>query len=268
MSIIREYRIPLPLTVEEYRIAQLYSVAEASKNENGGGDGVEIVQNEPYTNDPEHGGSGQYTLKMMHIENKVPALIRNLAPNGSLVLEERSWNSFPYCTTVYTNSYMKERFKIEIISWYKEERVSKNDNSNKHHTLTESESAKRVVEFIDIVNDPVDPTDYKVEEDPTKFKSTKTGRGPLGGTEWYSNCESYMCCYKLYKVNFEWFQLQSKVQSLILKVVRRLLLNFHRQVFCWLDKWHGLSIEDIREIEEKTKHELDQQRNSEGMCEH
>ena len=30
------------MTVEEYQVAQLYSVAEASKNETGGGEGVEV----------------------------------------------------------------------------------------------------------------------------------------------------------------------------------------------------------------------------------
>ncbi|RWS08848.1 Phosphatidylinositol transfer protein alpha-like isoform, partial [Dinothrombium tinctorium] len=45
---------------------------------------------------------------------------------------------------------------------------------------------------------------------------------------------------------------------------RRIFLNFHRQVFCWIDRWHGLTIEDIRELEEKTKRELDEMR-SKGM---
>lgn len=31
-----------------------------------------------------------------------------------------------------------------------------------------------------------------------------------------------------------------------------------RQVFCWMDRWHGLTMEDIRAIEDKTKDELDQ----------
>ena len=35
-------RIVLPLTVDEYQIGQLYSVAEASKHETGGGEGVEV----------------------------------------------------------------------------------------------------------------------------------------------------------------------------------------------------------------------------------
>ena len=35
--------------------------------------------------------------------------------------------------------------------------------------------------MIDIANDPVSSTDYKPDEDPTKFTSVKTGRGPLVG---------------------------------------------------------------------------------------
>lgn len=34
---------------------------------------------------------------------------------------------------------------------------------------------------IDIANDPVTSADYKHDEDPTTFKSEKTGRGPLVG---------------------------------------------------------------------------------------
>ena len=177
MSIIREYRVPLPITVEEYHIAQLYSVAEASKNETGGGDGVEVVKNEPYEDDPEHGGKGQYTYKLMHLEKKVPGWLRKMAPTGALTLEEEAWNAYPYCKTVYTNKgYMKDNFRIEIITWHKEDRVSKSDNTNRHHTLTESELGKRTVDFIDIVNDPVSSSDYKAEEDPSKFKSEKTGK--------------------------------------------------------------------------------------------
>jgi hypothetical protein len=43
-----------------------------------------------------------------------------------------------------------------------------------------------------------------------------------------------------------------------LQAERRIFTNFHRQVFCWTDKWHGLTMQDIREIEDKTKRELDE----------
>ncbi|VDP49922.1 unnamed protein product [Schistosoma mattheei] len=36
--------------------------------------------------------------------------------------------------------------------------------------------------------------------------------------------------------------------------------NFHRQVFCWMDKWHGWTMEDVRIHEEQTKKELEEVR--------
>lgn len=35
---------------------------------------------------------------------------------------------------------------------------------------------------------------------------------------------------------------------------------FYRQLFCWTDRWYGLTIEDIRAIEEQTKKDLDAKR--------
>lgn len=36
----------------QYQVAQLYSVAEVSKNETGGGEGIEVLKNEPFENFP------------------------------------------------------------------------------------------------------------------------------------------------------------------------------------------------------------------------
>ena len=56
----------LPLnTHAQFQVGQLYSVAEASKNETGGGEGVEIITNEPFEN--EEMGKGQYTHKIYHL---------------------------------------------------------------------------------------------------------------------------------------------------------------------------------------------------------
>jgi len=29
-------------------------------------------------------------------------------------------------------------------------------------------------------------------------------------------------------------------------------------VFCWIDRWHGMTLQEIRDIEDRTKKELDQ----------
>ncbi len=36
-------------------------------------------------------------------------------------------------------------------------------------------------------------------------------------------------------------------------------LNTTFQVFCWTDKWHGMTMEDIRRLEDQTKAELEEQ---------
>lgn len=262
MVVIKEYQIALPISVEEYHMGQLYAVAEASKNETGGGEGIEIVVNEPYHIDDKEAKArnitmpGQYTHKIFHLASKVPSFIRLLAPKGSLEIHEKAWNAYPYCRTEYSNpDYMKDGFHVIIETWHKD--GLPDDNTNVHN-LQGEKLKKRIIDKIDIVNDPVSASDYKEDEDPTKFHSIKTKRGPLT-LDWKSQKESYplMTCCKLYDIEFKWWGLQTKVEGVIVRAVRRLLLNFHRQLFCWLDKWYGMTMEDIRDLEEKTKKDLE-----------
>lgn len=258
--LIKEFRVTLPLTVAEYQVAQLYSVAEVSKNETGGGEGIEVLKNEPFENYPLLGGkfsSGQYTYKIYHLASKVPAMIRLLAPKGSLEIHEEAWNAYPYCRTVITNpGYMKENFVICIESLH----IGDQGDQENVHELTGDKLKIREIVHVDIANDPISAADYRESEDPTKFKSVKTGRGPLIGPDWKKKVDPVMTCYKLVTCEFKWFGLQSRIESFIQKSERRLFTTFHRQVFCWVDKWHGLTMEDIRALEDKTKEELDKQR--------
>ncbi|VDP34212.1 unnamed protein product [Soboliphyme baturini] len=76
--LIKEYRVVLPLTVAEYQVAQLFAVAEASKNETGGGEGVQVLKNEPYTGHPLIGDrfpDGQFTHKIYHLQTQKSAVV-------------------------------------------------------------------------------------------------------------------------------------------------------------------------------------------------
>ena len=117
---------------------------------------------------------------------------------------------------------------------------------------------------MDIANDPVRNCDYKADEDPAKFQSEKTGRGPLG-KNWIeerrvSDSEAVMTAYKYIETKFKWAGLTTRVENYIHTLQLRILTRFHRQVFCWVDKWHGMTIEDIRMLEDKTKNELEKLR--------
>lgn len=66
-------------------MGQLYSVAEASKNETGGGEGVEVLVNEPYERDGER---GQYTHKIYHLQRYVKHFIPRIVQDSS---GKRNW---------------------------------------------------------------------------------------------------------------------------------------------------------------------------------
>lgn len=255
MGIIKEFRIVLPLSVEEYQVAQLYSVAQASKNETGGGDGVEVLKNHPFTNHEQY-GSGQYTYKIYHLKSKLPRWMAALAPAAYLEVHEEAWNAYPYCRTVITNpEFMKDDMKLVIETWHK---PGKGEQENVHN-LSKEDLAKREVDYIDIVNDPIPSRSYKEEWDPKKFHSKKTGRGPF--TEnWKDNADPVMCAYKLVSFHFKWWGLQNRVEKFLMKNERLLFLNFHRQVVCWLDEYYGMTMDDIRQLEDKVKDELDEER--------
>ncbi|CAH8547076.1 unnamed protein product [Schistosoma mattheei] len=220
--IIKEFRIILPLTVDEYHVGQLWAVAEASKNETGGGEGIEVLS--PLKANGEEFSSGQYTHKRFYLARKVPG---------------------------YNPKYMQDNFTLMIESMHIQDKV----NIENIHNLPPKLLAQREVIYIDIVNDQLhSASDYDATCDPRIYQSVKTGRGPLVGPRWWENTDlPIMCAYKLVTCEFKWWGIQSRVENMIQNQERRIFLNFNRQVFCWLDKWHGLSMDDIRAIENKLK---------------
>ncbi|XDV32208.1 hypothetical protein PO909_003080 [Leuciscus waleckii] len=153
---------------------------------------------------------------------------------------------------------MKDNFLVMIETWHKPD-LGEQDNV---HKLDPEQWKKVEVVHIDIADrSQVDTKDYKPDEDPATFKSQKTGRGPLG-PDWKKELPQktdcpHMCAYKLVTVKFKWFGLQNKVESFIHRQEKRLFTNFHRQLFCWIDQWINLTMEDIRRMEEETQKELD-----------
>ena len=191
--LITEFRIILPMTVEEYQIAQLYATAQVSKQNTGGGEGVEIFANEPFeksTSDAFLGkyNVGQYTKKIYHLGSRVPSWIRMVFKDSTLSLHEEAWNAYPYCKTVLTNPYMKDNMIIDISTLH----VADRGDSENVHQLDSHDLKKRNVVYI-YISDKVSHKDYKAEDDPEKFQSKKTGRGPLLHSEqWYKTCQPYM----------------------------------------------------------------------------
>ncbi|XP_023675573.1 cytoplasmic phosphatidylinositol transfer protein 1 isoform X2 [Paramormyrops kingsleyae] len=242
--LLKEYRICMPLTVEEYRIGQLYMISKHSHEQSDRGEGVEVVQNEPY-DDPVH-GCGQFTEKRVYLNSKLPSWARAVVPKIFYVTE-KAWNYYPYTITEYTCSFLP-KFSIHIETKYED-----NKGSNDHIFDCETKDQEREVCFVDIAYDEIPERYYKESEDPRQFRSEKTSRGLLQ-EGWRDTQEPIMCSYKLVTVKFEVWGLQTRVEQFVHKVVRDVLLLGHRQAFAWVDEWIDMTLDDVREYE-KQMHE-------------
>uniref|UniRef100_A0A0B6YLQ1 Cytoplasmic phosphatidylinositol transfer protein 1 n=1 Tax=Arion vulgaris TaxID=1028688 RepID=A0A0B6YLQ1_9EUPU len=244
--LLKEYRICMPLSVDEYRTGQLYMIAKHSLEQSEKGEGVEIVKNEECS-DPVH-GKGRFTEKRIHLSSRLPSWISSLIPKV-FYITEKAWNYFPYTITEYTCSFLP-RFSIYIETRYEDNAGSSENCMN----LCPEEFEKREVDFVDIAYDQLPQKHYKESEDLTKFKSKKTERGPLK-KNWKDVSTPVMCSYKVVRVKFEVLGLQGKVESFAHRSVRDILLLGHRQAFAWVDEWIDMTMDDLREYEACTNEE-------------
>merc|ERR1712147_35349 len=147
-----------------------------------------------------------------------------------------------------TNGYLKENFHILITTQHRPFTGIFEDPHN-------IKSSKIEKVLIDIANDKAE-----TEVDPSKYLSKKTGRGRLG-KDWINNAleskSPMMCCYKLVEVELKGFMfVQRKLEDAIQSKCRQIINTFMRQLFCWMDEWYGLRIEDIDKLETETKDDL------------
>ncbi|AWP05910.1 putative cytoplasmic phosphatidylinositol transfer protein 1 [Scophthalmus maximus] len=224
---------------EQYRIGQLYMISKHSHEQSDRGEGVEVVQNEPFE-DPTH-GQGQFTEKRVYLNSKLPSWARAVVPKIFYVTE-KAWNYYPYTITEYTCSFLP-KFSIHIETKYED-----NKGCNDNIFDTELKEQEREVCFIDIAYDEIPERYYKDSEDLRYFKSEKTSRGRLQ-EGWRDSQDPIMCSYKLVTVKFEVWGLQTRVEQFVHKVVRDVLLLGHRQAFAWVDEWIDMTMDEVREFE-------------------
>ncbi|KAF4092863.1 hypothetical protein AMELA_G00025210 [Ameiurus melas] len=271
--LMKEYRICMPLTVEEYKIGQLYMISKHSHEQSERGEGVEVVQNEPFE-DPTY-GAGQFTEKRVYLNNKLPSWARAVVPKIFYVTE-KAWNYYPYTITEttahlqmscgvhasmsqscyggtrgtntileYTCSFLP-KFSIHIETKYED------NNGSNDNIFDEPRDEDTEVCFVDIAYDEIPERYYKESEDLRYFKSEKTTRGLLP-EGWRDTQDPIMCSYKLVTVKFEVWGLQTRVEQFVHKVIRDVLSLGHRQAFAWVDEWIDMSMEEVREYERATQ---------------
>ena len=248
MGLIKEYRIVLPMTVQEYRIAQIYMTArtQGMEAEQENGAGVEILENKPATHATM--GKGIYTMKHYHIDRRFPGWLRAIAPKSGCTLVETAYNCYPW-TRTEVRLPLFNKFLMVIESKHANDR---GDTENIHN-LTPEQLSKREVVWVDIAEAPEQDKKKKMYEnddaDPRTFLSKRTGRGQLQ-EGWQKRVEPVMCAYKLVTAEFDYWPLSSTIEPFMHSYEKGIFQNANRQMFCWIDDWHGLTEEQVKLYED------------------
>jgi len=246
--ILREYRIPFPCSVQEYRVGMNYMIERCTAEENSGGqEQVTLVECRSYGRENMHGlPAGVYTEKHLHVGEFLPAFLRCVVPRRGLTLVEKSWNSYPErCVTQYESPWLGTRFHLSVDSRYIGD--DRGDHPNAL-ALSSADLAAREVVTLDIAGPQhLDTTTRDIDEpfDARVFQSKVTNRPCLGdGGIWIREHEPIMCCYKVVRVNIDsQFLPNKRVEQWTHTIgLQRSFLRYNRKVLRWIDSWFAQTI--------------------------
>ncbi|KAK8550734.1 hypothetical protein V6N12_039426 [Hibiscus sabdariffa] len=259
---VKEFRVVMPMSLEEYRVAQTYMVLKMQQQSTNEAEGVEVLENRPFEDDVY--GKGQYTSKLYRLQSKAPSWLTTLAPKDALVHERGILECIPQIS--YTNifsllfakwisyfSVIKCPYFSKLCVTIETVHLEDNGKSENVHGLNKEQLKARQVEFIDITLPTTDCWSYAVgsrDFDFTKFKSEKTSRGPLL-EGWQDKCDPVMTAYKLVTINAPYWGFGCKLEQALLAGERALFVESHRNCFAWIDEWFGMTMEQLSELEEQ-----------------
>ncbi|KAM0676582.1 hypothetical protein BDAP_002878 [Binucleata daphniae] len=241
-----EFRIVLPLTVEQYNISQLYVVAQLSKSESTGDTSIKILENVDHEH-PEY-GKCRKTVKLMNLASRVPGIIRAVLPSKkALRVIETAYNAYPRCNTNYKNEYLDlSKFSMVVDSYHQNGVDFKENIMN----LSDEKWNKTKVVYLDICENVKNK----------QFDPKKVQNGHIDGPGWIERAKEkgipLMTCYKYVNIKVKGFLLETFSKTVADKM-KDLFIEAHQRMYCEMDQWINMSIDDIRVMEEETKKELE-----------
>ncbi len=199
----------------------------------------------------------QYICKLHKVAGLLPWYLQKFAPKDALCFHEQTWFLYPIVRTHIANDFVKDKLCVRITTVVEEYRNNQfNENA---HALTAEQLDKREIIFIDISK--ASSANIK-SDDPRRFRSTLTDRGPLADNWWSEPNLPVICVYIRLDCEFQWFGLQTKVESTMVNIYRKTFTKIHSETFCWIDKWFNLTKEEVKRFETELQDILTTQINS------
>ncbi|OAG31648.1 hypothetical protein NEDG_00123 [Nematocida displodere] len=233
------FTIYMPYHLPEYNIGHLMTTCKVSLREAEKGMRVLVQKNEISAH--EDLGECQHTVKTLDFSKKVPGFFRAVAPSGSLTMTETSYNAFPRCSTHYTSGALSEKkFYARIDTMFFE---GYREVENPFDTLPEVDR----FEVLELATCPQLAENFDVSTMKNDDGSLKFAPG------WEKTASKVITVFKRVQIDFHLMFIGGKYIEDIEKFMRKIFIQGHQEVLKYHNEWIGLSMEDVRKEEERTK---------------
>ena len=241
-----EFRTVLPISLEQFQVGEIYTTVEMTKDMNERGANIEPILTRQVTSD-----CNEY-MTPMDVTNLLDDSIKILLPLH-FDLTVNTWDLFPKYRSEITNpDYFNDNFYFEMFTECYE------DYGEKKNVFNLSDEERKSTQVINIdISKPVSLSSKpfsKQDYDPSTFHSTKTGAGPLVG-EWVealkqNKSKPHICIYKLIKYRLDIPNNRYLVHQ-IQKYALNLTREFMSRLYCTIDHWNGLTVDEARAMENR-----------------
>ena len=288
MRLVYEYRIPMPLTVEEQKVGFRFIMVEGMYRyrlrhtldnmfyvklcrETGGGAGTLFLEHLPYSlqDYPEvcpidhfKGDSkykdeeGVYTYKTHHAGNRMPWWLVTLFHKDMLVMHEETWNSHPFYHQTFTlpelfASKFSTTVKSMVVATEPKGELEMEENI---FGLSPEDLERRQMSTLNIA-DKMFEKKMPGGKSPDIFKSRKTGRGPL--SKGWQDSDALSVTHMLIIIHLAGPDVfPKKLHSFGQRMIKKLMWRYYGEMFLKMDDWIDLTTEEIVKLEEECMREL------------
>jgi hypothetical protein len=246
---LKEYRIPMPLSLEEYRLGQRWTEMEMLKetfhrcsdhlticDHLDSNDRSALIEEKiPFHLRARIDSSTAFIHKQYRITDQLPKLIGLFfsTSDHNLILDEYSWDQWPYTLTIIENN--ASRLRVIIQSYHRNNLVTcihQSHNLSLFYSIG-NEQLKHLKDY-EVINiaERIDHKDYRSDEDPTCNVSLKKPHLlPISADgKWYeqwSQTRASTCVYKLIELVFN--DETHSQHSLIDRMTSRILVKDDRR---------------------------------------
>lgn len=260
------YCIPLPVSLDRYKLGQLYMVAKTTmENTKSSDDGFEILKNEPYTRTLPSGAeeSGIYTFKKLHLNKMVPKAVAGLIPKKGLKMEETCYNAFPHTVTSYYNPGYPDKFQMAVETFvYPADRHAKYTEDfalpddvrgcipegfkEDAAGVNKKDKTQGVITKVYVnVREPIELSKKDIRKAKKEGKELPTHADIKAVAK---ENEVFCVVYKILKIHTQ-FPGQKIIENFLGGKFANIFGNTHKKLMCWWDDWKGMTIEDIHKLE-------------------